>query len=259
MRAKENPDCQRVSAPDEVECVKQRELSQALTHELNVFPHKDLFVIILPLPSHCLSHKVNPFQRAQTALSAKSQCPRFISGHQPNDPEFSSPATVVHSCFLLSGISFGLNSNCYPWEWLVPSRLICILGISGNFSHSFSTGHRSLHRNRGGAYGRDTLQSLHTLQSLEVSKFLEVVDWQRVCSLLQIGMLLNQSGSLSHGRSGLMKHSLTDPLIGREVLTMISCSSVRGSSWRSTMYTVRSCCSMGLYWISACPELGLKS
>ena len=65
MRAKENPDCQRVSAPDELECGKQGVLSQALTHELNVFPHKDLLVIILPLPSHCLSHEFNPFHTAQ--------------------------------------------------------------------------------------------------------------------------------------------------------------------------------------------------
>lgn len=66
-----------------------------------------------------------------------------------------------------------------------------------------------------------------------------------------MGLSLTQHTSLSHARDELMEHILNPSLIGREVLTMIFCSFVRGSTGRNALYTTRSCCSMGVYQFSA--------
>lgn len=72
------------------------------------------------------------------------------------------------------------------------------------------------------------------------------------------GVPLHLSGSLSHGRGRSMEHILHPHLDRREVLTMTGYSFARGSTCRSNVYSARSCCSVGLYHMSAPSRAGTK-
>ena len=121
-------------------------------------------------------------------------------------------------------------------------RPIWIPGIGWDFPHSLSTGYRGHHRKRGGGY----LEDLHTLQGLVAPTFLETVSWQS-CPLRQTDLLCGQSGSLSDGKGWLLHHVLSLPLDRKGS----SYHDVGISTRRSTVYTARSCCSVGIYWVSA--------
>ena len=56
-----------------------------------------------------------------------------MSDHQPNHPEFSPLAAVVHSCVHPDSVSVGLNGNFSPCGQVALTRLTCIPGISENF------------------------------------------------------------------------------------------------------------------------------
>ena len=68
---------------------------------------------------------------------------------------------------------------------------------------------------------------------------------------------LSRLGSVRHCRVGWIEGILNQLFIEREVLTMIPCSFMRGSSWGSAMNTASS--SVSMWGVCPLPEQGPKS
>lgn len=164
-----------------------------------------------------------------------------MSDYQPNHSEFSSLSAAVCFCFHPGGASVGLNSPC---GLVAPTLPTCIPTSEGIFTIPTLQAAGTNTGIRAGAFRRSTYFT--GPRSTCISRESELVE--RVH--LQTGMPLSQSGSLNHGRGGCIEHIFNLPVIGREVLSMICCSFVRGSTWRAAVHTSRSCCSMGVCRVS---------
>lgn len=80
--------------------------------------------------------------------------------------------------------------------------------------------------------------STHSVE-LSGSHISRMVGWQTGAPPLQMGLTLRHSGSFSHGGGLSMGHALS-PLVDRQGSSYkMSRSLVRGSTWRSAVYTAR--------------------
>lgn len=154
--------------------------------------------------------------------------------------------SLTHWLFRVVPVSIQmvLNNNCSSCGQIGLVGPIRRSGISGNFLCSFLAGHRGHQRNK-------NVQKIYIHYRAQYPQFQRQWGDGQGAPLLQVSLSLNQSGGLNRVEVGPWDVVLIHPLIEREVLTMVYHSFVRGCTWRSTVHNVRSCCSVGVCWVSA--------